>query len=103
MQAYHNKYIHDLRYQSRAYTNEILLSVSSFYLDPPPLVFEGHQSVSVTWFGSVFQTDQATEYFRELVLASGWMKTEVEPTIIMIYVIVTPNRGRTTIKCKHFC
>ena len=32
---------------------------------------------SVTWFGSVFKTEQvsgAKEYFKELVLASGWMK-----------------------------
>ena len=36
---------------------------------------------SVTWFGSVFQTEQvsgAKEYFREFVLASGWMKSEVD-------------------------
>ena len=30
------------------------------------------------WFGSVFQTEQVKEYFRELVLASGWMKSEVD-------------------------
>ena len=35
----------------------------------------------MTWFGSVFQTEQVSgpkEYFRELVLASGWMKSEVD-------------------------
>ena len=30
------------------------------------------------WFGSVFQTEQVKEYFRELILASGCMKSEVD-------------------------
>ena len=47
--------------------------------------------VSVTWFGSVFKTEQvsgAKEYFRELVLASGWMKDLDEQRLVGGLVLV---------------